>query len=89
MADDLHPYEGLLIRDGELKKAMTAGKWWRRATYGLLGIVGILVCSNTYLGALPKWKPYYVEVDTCSGTVRVVGAAQFGSSSVSLIASTG
>jgi type IV secretion system protein VirB5 len=75
MAADTHPDEGYEMRNRELAKSMAHGKYWRRALYAALAMLGCSMLGNVYLGALPKWKPKYIEIDTCGGDVRVVGDA--------------
>jgi type IV secretory pathway TrbF-like protein len=75
MPVETHPEEGIVLRESELQKAVSAGKFWRHTTSGALCLVGILAVGCIYLGAQPKWRPYYVEIDSCGGHVRVVGPA--------------
>jgi type IV secretory pathway TrbF-like protein len=75
MAAETHPYDGLSIIESTLRKAVTAGKYWRWSTWGVASLLGVSLLGNIFLGALPKWKPYYIEIDTCGGNVQVVGPA--------------
>jgi type IV secretory pathway TrbF-like protein len=75
MTTRLHPDTGIRLRQTELGQAMTAGRYWRWSCWGVGGLLGLSLLGNLYLGSLPHWKPYYVEIDTCGGQVRVVGPA--------------
>lgn len=72
---DSHFYEGRKHRADELGEFAVQRSNWRLAAFG--GIAGMLLLSIgcLYLGAQPKLRPYYIEVDTCSGDARVVGEA--------------
>jgi type IV secretory pathway TrbF-like protein len=75
MPAQTHPHEGYATRAGELATAMAHGKYWRRAVYGLAGLLGLAILGLILLGARPAWKPKYIEIDTCQGDTRVVGDA--------------
>jgi type IV secretory pathway TrbF-like protein len=75
MAVETHPQEGMELREADLQRSHAAGKYWRYSTWGVMGLLGVSLLGNLYLGQLPKWKVSYVEIDRCHGDVRVVGAA--------------
>jgi type IV secretory pathway TrbF-like protein len=74
MAAETHSLEGMALRDADLYKSHAAGKYWRWSTWGALGLLGVSILGNVYLGQLPKWKTHYVQIDRCHGDVRVIGA---------------
>jgi type IV secretory pathway TrbF-like protein len=71
-----HPFlEGKRYRDDELGEMAVQKANWRYMAFGVLGLLALSILGNIYLGSLPKMVPAYVEVDTMTGGMRVVGPA--------------
>lgn len=62
-------------RADELGDAHARAQNWRYAFTCTLGLLAVAVLLLGYVGTLPHLKPYYVEIDTCTGQARVVGPA--------------
>jgi len=68
-----HFTEGQDYRADELGEAKLHGKRWRMQSWIVEGLLGVAVLGLIVQGNRPHWKPYYVEINTCSGDTRVVG----------------
>lgn len=62
-------------RADELGEAKARATNWRYTALLALGGMVLFGIGNIYQSTLPRYKPYYVEIDTCSGRARVVGRA--------------
>jgi type IV secretion system protein VirB5 len=71
-----HPFlEGKRYREEELGEMAVRGANWRYMAFGALGLTALLGLGNLYQATMPHLTPFYVEVETMSGSMRVVGSA--------------
>ena len=69
-----HPFlEGKRYREEELGEMAVQKANWRYMAFGALGLAALLGLGNLYQATLPRMIPHYVEVDTSSGNMRIVG----------------
>lgn len=69
-----HPFlEGKRYREEELGEMAVRAANWRYMAFGALGLAALALLGNLYQATLPRMVPHYVEVDTRSGSMRVVG----------------
>jgi len=73
MPVETHPDEGIALRASELQQAVSAGKYWRQGCYGLGLLLGMAIVGCVVLGSMAKSQGYPIEVDRCSGDVKVTG----------------
>src|ERR1041385_5579142 len=62
-------------RADELGETKLQGKYWRRWSWWQSVLLGVAILGLISMAHRPHWKPYYIEIDTSSGAVRVIGPA--------------
>jgi type IV secretory pathway TrbF-like protein len=72
---DAAAWHGMQERLGVIEKVALGGRSWRHASFAQSGLLLVCLLVLAYAFTRPTWKPYYVEIDTCRGDVRVVGPA--------------